>query len=70
MAAIRVMTAREVARRLRVSQRSAQRYADDGRLTPVRRSPLLFDAAEVDRLAAELAEELKAKAADLAEEAS
>lgn len=61
MTAPEVKTVAEVAARLGVSVSTVQRWADDGRLTPIRERPALFDGAEVDKLAAELAEELKAR---------
>ena len=68
MAAPRIMTTTEVANRLQVSVSTAQRFADNGRLTPIHRRPLLWDAEEVDRLAAELADELRERIAHLESE--
>jgi excisionase family DNA binding protein len=57
-----VMTAAEAARRLRVQHITIQRWVKDGRLTPIRRKPLLFDEAEVERRAAQMDQGLKTKA--------
>jgi DNA-binding transcriptional MerR regulator len=53
-----VMTATEVAAALGVNHRTVQRWTDDGRLKPLRQKPLIYDAADVQALAAELAAEL------------
>jgi predicted site-specific integrase-resolvase len=65
MAVTRVMTTAEVADRMGVSFKTAERYADDGTLNPIRRKPLLYDADEVDKLAAETAIQLRARLAKL-----
>ncbi len=57
-----VMTAAEAARRLRVQHMTIQRWAKDGRLKPIRKAPLLFDATEVERRWAEMDQGLKTKA--------
>lgn len=61
MSAIQVMTSAEVAERLDVTVRTIARWAEDGRLTPIRERPALYDSADVDKLAAELAGELRTK---------
>ena len=52
----RLLAAAEVAARLQVSPRTVARYAEQGRLKPAMRLPglrgaLLFDPADVERLA-------------------
>jgi transposase len=59
------MTTAEVAERLDVSLRTVTRWAEDGRLTPLRKSPLMFGGADVEKLAAELSAELAARLARL-----
>jgi predicted site-specific integrase-resolvase len=65
-----VKTAAEAAERLGVTHMTIQRWAKDGTLTAIRKAPLLFDAAEVERRAAVMAEAARAKAAHLAAEAA
>lgn len=70
-----LQTTTQVADRLRVSPKVVRRYATEGRL-PVRaampggRGAQLFAPADVERLAAELAAEAEARAAELREVAS
>lgn len=60
-----VLTRAEAAERLDVTTVTITRWVIDGRLTAIRDDPWLFAAAEVERLAAELAAEHTAKAARL-----
>jgi excisionase family DNA binding protein len=64
------MTAAEVAARCLVSVSTVQRWADDGRLPSLRSDRNLFDGDDVDKIAAELAAELTAKAELLARSAT
>lgn len=67
MPTTRVWTAAEVARRLGVSVRTVARWTADGRLTAARETaPWLYHDAEVQRLADEIAAELKDRLAGLA----
>jgi predicted site-specific integrase-resolvase len=61
-----INTAAEVAKRLGVSVRTVARWTAAGRLMAVRQSPLLYETAEVDRLADEIAAELAERIAGLA----
>lgn len=65
-----VMTRAEVARRLDVTTMTVMRWTETGRLAAVRSDPWLYNAADVDKLAAELADEHEAKAAALRAPAS
>lgn len=61
----RPMTSRETAARLRIDVSTLSRWVKDGRLTPAMRlpgksGPMLFDPADVERLAAALAAEDRA----------
>jgi excisionase family DNA binding protein len=60
------MTTAEVADRLGVSVRTVVRWSEEGRLPEVRKSPYLFTRDSVDKLAAELIEELSARMGKLA----
>jgi predicted site-specific integrase-resolvase len=56
-----VLTRAETAERLGVTTVTITRWTEDGRLTAVRSDPWLYARVEVERLAAELAVELKAR---------
>ena len=53
-----VLTQAEVAVALGVAPVTVRRWCEEGRLTPIRESPRIFDTADVQALAAELASEL------------
>jgi excisionase family DNA binding protein len=63
-----LQTTAQVAERLGLTPRTIARMVDDGRITaatklPGERGAYLFDPAEVDRVAAELAADLRARLA-------
>ncbi len=60
-----VKSAAEAAERLGVAVVTVQRWADDGQMPPIRKAPLIFDAAVVERRAAEMIIDLRAKLAHL-----
>lgn len=70
MTKTRDLTTAEAAERLGYSTRTIQRMADDGRLTPAKKLPgetggYLFDSAEIERVAQELAEMKERELAEL-----
>lgn len=69
MTASVVLTAVEAAARLGISELTARRWGADGTLKAFRRDPWLFEQGEVERKAAEMVDELRAKLAHLTGEA-
>lgn len=70
MTATDVKTASEAAARLGVTVVTVKRWARSGRMQHIRKTPWLFESDEVERVAAKLLEETRAKLAHLADEAA